>query len=150
MRAVVLTLAAGQSVPWRYHLAIADSFVCLEGPMVVEMRAPRANHVLNPGERCAVPPMRARCVHGKDDVPASSWSSSASAATTMSRWAARYCAGLPNASRTLLISSQAGTLGEGADSTEAEFPRVRGHDEKAQSGPVSSSLPLMPIPTWRR
>jgi len=42
MRAVVLTLAAGQSVPWHYHSAITDSFVCLEGPMVVETRAPRA------------------------------------------------------------------------------------------------------------
>src|SRR6476646_10196150 len=36
MRAVVLTLAAGQSIPWHYHSDITDSFVCLEGPMVVE------------------------------------------------------------------------------------------------------------------
>ena len=69
MRAVMLTLAAGQSVPWHYHSDITDSFVCLEGPMVVETRAPRATHVLTPGERCEVPPKTAHYVHGKDDGP---------------------------------------------------------------------------------
>ena len=39
MRAVVLSLAAGQSVPWHYHSDITDSFVCLVGPVVVETRA---------------------------------------------------------------------------------------------------------------
>jgi hypothetical protein len=39
MRVSVLTLAAGQCVPWHYHNEISDSFVCLEGPMVVETRA---------------------------------------------------------------------------------------------------------------
>ena len=67
MRAVVLTLAAGQSVPWHYHSDITDSFVCLEGPMVVETRAPRATHVLTPGQRCKVPPRTAHYVHGKDN-----------------------------------------------------------------------------------
>ena len=42
MRASVLTLAAGECVPWHYHSTITDSFVCLEGPMEVETRAPRA------------------------------------------------------------------------------------------------------------
>jgi len=69
MRAVVLTLAAGQSIPWHYHSDITDSFVCLEGPMVVETRAPRANHVLLAGERCAVAPKTAHYVHGEDDRP---------------------------------------------------------------------------------
>ena len=69
MRAVVLTLAAGQCVPWHYHSDITDSFVCLEGPMVVETRAPRATYLLAPGERCAVPPKTAHYVHGKDDGP---------------------------------------------------------------------------------
>jgi quercetin dioxygenase-like cupin family protein len=64
LRAQVLTLAAGQSVPWHYHSAITDSFVCLEGPMVVETRAPRHNYRLQPGERCAVPPKTAHYVHG--------------------------------------------------------------------------------------
>ncbi len=65
----VLTLDAGQCVPWHYHSEITDSFVCLEGPMVVETRAPRAAHRLSPGERCAVPPKTAHTVHGKDDGP---------------------------------------------------------------------------------
>ena len=36
LRVQVLTLAAGQCVPWHYHSEISDSFVCLEGPMVVD------------------------------------------------------------------------------------------------------------------
>src|SRR5678816_3955518 len=69
MRAVVLTLASGQSVPWHYHSSITDSFVCLEGPMAVETRAPRATHVLMPGDRCEVPPKTAHRVQGKDSGP---------------------------------------------------------------------------------
>ena len=53
LRVSVLTLAAGQCVPWHYHSDITDSFVCLEGPMVVETRAPRHEYVLEPGQRCA-------------------------------------------------------------------------------------------------
>jgi len=66
MRASILTLAAGESVPWHYHTEITDAFVCLSGTLVVETRAPRAQQVLAPGERCAVPPLTAHYVHGLD------------------------------------------------------------------------------------
>lgn len=66
MRALVLTLSAGQSIQWHYHSTITDVFVCLDGPMVVETRAPRAEYLLRPGERCAVPPKTAHFVHGVD------------------------------------------------------------------------------------
>lgn len=69
LRVLILTLAAGQCVPWHYHSEIADSFVCLEGPMVVETRAPRATHVLEPGQRCTVPAKTAHYVHGLNDGP---------------------------------------------------------------------------------
>jgi quercetin dioxygenase-like cupin family protein len=67
LRVQVLTLAAGQCVPWHYHSAITDSFVCLEGPMIVETRAPRQRYRLEPGQRCAVSPKTAHYVHGEDD-----------------------------------------------------------------------------------
>ena len=69
MRAQILSLAAGQHVPWHYHSTITDVIICLEGPMVVETRAPRARHQLQPTEQCAVPPMTAHYVHGLDDGP---------------------------------------------------------------------------------
>ena len=69
LRVQVLTLAAGQQVPWHYHSEISDSFVCLEGQVVVETRAPRATHLLAPGERCTVGPKTAHRVHGEDDGP---------------------------------------------------------------------------------
>jgi quercetin dioxygenase-like cupin family protein len=69
MRASVLTLAAGECVPWHYHSTIIDSFVCLEGPMEVETRAPRSVHRLTPGQRCEVAPKIAHSVHGVDGGP---------------------------------------------------------------------------------
>lgn len=69
MRASILTLAAGECVPWHYHSEITDRFFCLDGPMVVETRAPRARHELASGDTCAVPPKTAHYVHGKDGGP---------------------------------------------------------------------------------
>lgn len=69
LRVKVLTLAAGQSIPWHYHSEITDSFVCLEGQIIVETRAPRAIHLLAPGQRCRVDPKTAHLVHGKDGGP---------------------------------------------------------------------------------
>ncbi|MBV9826187.1 MAG: cupin domain-containing protein [Alphaproteobacteria bacterium] len=69
LRVQVLTLAQGQCVPWHYHSEITDSFVCLEGPMIVETRAPRQNYRLEPGQRCAVPAKVAHYVHGEADGP---------------------------------------------------------------------------------
>lgn len=69
LRVRKLTLAAGQCVPWHYHTEITDTFFCMEGPMVVETRAPRGNHVLHPGETIVVPHMTAHYVHGENDGP---------------------------------------------------------------------------------
>jgi quercetin dioxygenase-like cupin family protein len=69
LRVQVLTLAAGQAIPWHYHSEITDQFVCLDGPMVVETRAPRQSYELDKGGRCMVPPMTAHYVHGKDSGP---------------------------------------------------------------------------------
>src|ERR1044072_6606319 len=68
-RATVLILAGGQCVPWLYHTEIADDFVCMEGPMVVETRAPRNTYVLQPGQRCTVPAKTAHYVRGVNDGP---------------------------------------------------------------------------------
>ena len=69
MRVIVMTLAAGQSVPWHFHSEITDNFVCLEGQLVVETRAPRAVAQLAPGERFAVAPKTAHTTCGKDKGP---------------------------------------------------------------------------------
>jgi len=69
LRVQILTLATGQAIPWHYHNEISDTMVCLEGPMVVETRAPRNSYVLAPGERCTVRPKTAHYVHGEDGGP---------------------------------------------------------------------------------
>jgi len=69
MRALVLTLAAGECVPWHYHSEISDTFFCLDGPMIVETRAPHAVTELEIGGCYAVSPRTAHYVHGKDNGP---------------------------------------------------------------------------------
>jgi len=66
LRMVVLTLAPGQEVSWHWHSNVTDTFFCMEGPMVVETRAPTARFELGPGGTCAVPARRAHRVGGKD------------------------------------------------------------------------------------
>ena len=66
---ILLTLAAGQSVPWHKHSEVTDSFVCLEGPMVVETRSPDRKVTLGPGQRFAVGPGIAHYVHGEAGGP---------------------------------------------------------------------------------
>jgi mannose-6-phosphate isomerase-like protein (cupin superfamily) len=69
LRVTILTLASGQCIPWHSHSETADSFFCMEGPMVVEAHAPAASFVLNPGERCTVGPKRPHYVHGQNNEP---------------------------------------------------------------------------------
>ena len=69
LRMVVLTLAAGQEVPWHWHTNVSDTFFCMRGPMVIETRAPREVIVLKPGETHVVPAKRAHRVTGKNDGP---------------------------------------------------------------------------------
>ncbi|WP_135465966.1 cupin domain-containing protein [Crenalkalicoccus roseus] len=65
LRMQILTLAAGQEVPWHWHSEVTDTFWCMEGPMVIEMRAPQEAVELQPGQMHAVPPRRAHRVSGK-------------------------------------------------------------------------------------
>ncbi len=70
LRVGILTLAEGQEVPWHYHSEVEDIFYCLEGTLSVETRAPKARHLLEVGESCAVPKMTAHRVTGKDGARA--------------------------------------------------------------------------------
>ena len=66
MRVQVMTIGAGEEVPWHYHTVVTDVFVGLEGTVVIETRAPRSRRELEPGNHCVVPPMTAHRVSGKD------------------------------------------------------------------------------------
>ena len=75
MRVQILTLGAGEVIPWHYHTTITDVFVGLEGRVVIETRAPRACHELDrtpglqqrprSGNHCVVPPLTAHQVSSK-------------------------------------------------------------------------------------
>ena len=70
LRVRILTLAAGQEVPWHYHSHVTDIFFCLEGTLAVETRSPARCRLLSVGERCEVPPGTAHRVTGHDDAGA--------------------------------------------------------------------------------
>jgi quercetin dioxygenase-like cupin family protein len=82
LRMVVLTLGEGQEVPWHRHTHVTNRLFCMQGPMVVETRAPREAFELNPGDTCIVPAWRAHHVMARMAAHASSASSRASAFTT--------------------------------------------------------------------
>ena len=66
LRVRMISLAAGQCVPWHYHSNITDRFFCMEGPMQVITRDPDVVQVLGPGGVYAVGPQIAHYVAGVD------------------------------------------------------------------------------------
>ena len=66
LRVQFLTLANGQEIPWHHHTAVTDTFICLEGPMVVNTKTIDADHELQPGDNCTVPPTTVHQVAGKN------------------------------------------------------------------------------------
>lgn len=68
LRAVRLTLAPGQCVPWHWHSAIDDRFICLEGAIEIETKAPRGKHKLLPGDEHTVPLKVAHIVRNVADT----------------------------------------------------------------------------------
>jgi mannose-6-phosphate isomerase-like protein (cupin superfamily) len=69
LRVQILTLAAGQCVPWHLHSDIADTFFCLDGPMAIRTRDPEGETILEPGEMHAVPARLAHYVSGTGGGP---------------------------------------------------------------------------------
>lgn len=65
----IFTLSRGQAIPWHHHSAITDTFVCMEGTLRIQTRAPDELHLLQPGQTVAVPPGRAHLVSGPDGAP---------------------------------------------------------------------------------
>lgn len=64
LRVQILTLASGEEVPWHLHTNVADTFACLDGPMVVQ--AEGGDRELRTGEICTVPAGTPHRVTGKD------------------------------------------------------------------------------------
>lgn len=66
LRVQILTLESGVDVPWHHHTQVTDTFICLDGPMVVQMRTESGDRELKPGDTLDVPPFVDHRVIGKD------------------------------------------------------------------------------------
>lgn len=62
LRALHITLAEGDEIPWHFHSHVTENFACAKGTLLVETRAPRGAHRLVPGERLTLPPKTAHRV----------------------------------------------------------------------------------------
>ena len=69
LRVSILTLAAGEEVPWHSHSIIDDDFFCMDGPMQVETRRPEGLQILQPGETFKVPLGQPHRVSGRAGGP---------------------------------------------------------------------------------
>lgn len=69
VRVTLFTLDQGQCVPWHHHSVIADTFVCVEGPLQILTRQPDETRILQVGERTTVEANRPHRVSGVDDAP---------------------------------------------------------------------------------
>ena len=69
LRVQILTLTAGQCVPWHSHSQIVDTFFCLEGPMRIQTRNPDADLTLAAGEQAAAAVGQPHRVSGAGDGP---------------------------------------------------------------------------------
>lgn len=67
LQARIFTLAVGESIPWHFHSEVADWYVCLEGSLQVETRAPRSCAVIGPGSMTKVEPKTAHLVTNVGD-----------------------------------------------------------------------------------
>ena len=57
LRVQIMTLESDEVVPWHHHTEITDTFICLDGTMIVQVKGPDGVHELKPGEMREVPPM---------------------------------------------------------------------------------------------
>ena len=62
LRVQILSLEPGEEIPWHYHTVVTDTFICLEGPTIVNTRSPDAKYELAVGEAFEVPPHTAHQV----------------------------------------------------------------------------------------
>jgi quercetin dioxygenase-like cupin family protein len=69
LRVSILTLAAGEEVPWHSHSIIDDDFFCMDGPMQVETRRPDGVQILQPGQTFKVPVGQPHRVTGQNGGP---------------------------------------------------------------------------------
>ena len=65
LRALHITLAEADVIPWHHHNHVTENFTCARGVLVAETRAPRGKHRLAPGERLTLPPKTAHRVRNR-------------------------------------------------------------------------------------
>ncbi len=67
LRVQILTLEPGEEVPWHCQSVVTDTFICLEGPMIVETKFASGAKELQSGDTFSVAPNKAHRVIGKDE-----------------------------------------------------------------------------------
>jgi quercetin dioxygenase-like cupin family protein len=64
LRVQLVSLAAGQSIPWHTHTFVADMIIAVVGTVEVELEPPAGASRLQPGECWTIPAGTPHIVHG--------------------------------------------------------------------------------------
>jgi len=70
MRLVVYRLAPGAEIPWHMHSVVNDWYICREGRMLVETRAPESVTELAPGGMASIQAQRPHRIRNVGAAPA--------------------------------------------------------------------------------
>jgi quercetin dioxygenase-like cupin family protein len=68
VRARVMTLAPGQSIPWHYHSEITDHYFVFKGSLTIETKSPDATWTLLIGDRHQLAPGTAHLLSNHDTI----------------------------------------------------------------------------------
>ena len=68
LRVQMVTIEAGQRIPWHMHTSVSDTIVAVTGVVDVEV-ASEGHHLLKPGERWTIPERTTHTVSGEGDGP---------------------------------------------------------------------------------
>jgi len=56
LRVQILTLEAGEEIPFHYHTEVSDTFICIEGELTVSTQSPNSTQHLKVSESLKIPP----------------------------------------------------------------------------------------------
>lgn len=65
LRVLMVTMGAGQCLPWHHHSEVTETIFCSRGPITVEVREPELqNRILESGEMMTIMPGQSHRVSG--------------------------------------------------------------------------------------
>lgn len=69
-RVRVMSLAPREAADWHYHTEVTDHIFCLTGTILVRIKDPTEDYILQPGQRCGIKTGRIHQLENLDNMEA--------------------------------------------------------------------------------